>query len=224
MSPLISTLFPACPPASHRCRVKRVGPGALTVKRSGEEAESVLPFGTCVWATGVAMHPLVGGAGSRGGTGELSVFQRAGLGAPTSHLWASGPAPKARGLQGQLLAACCRSNCAIPFLCSMQTRGLKEQLQKQLIEVQNSRTGVVVDQYLRVKGTAGEAWWCRWLGGTQGIERLITGAVGSMGASPGLPQPPLLPTACFLVAPRRPTYRQALQQWAYSSPVITWAP
>lgn len=106
----------------------------------------------------------------------------------------------------------------------MQTRGLKEQLQKQLIEVQNSRTGVVVDQYLRVKGTAGEAWWCRWLGGTQGIERLITGAVGSMGASPGLPQPPLLPTACFLVAPRRPTYRQALQQWAYSSPVITWAP
>lgn len=34
-------------------------------------------------------------------------------------------------------------------------RGLKEQLQKQLIEVQNSRTGVVVDQWLRIKGTAG---------------------------------------------------------------------
>lgn len=36
-----------------------------------------------------------------------------------------------------------------------QVRGLKEQLQKQLIEVQNSRTGVVVDQWLRVKGTEG---------------------------------------------------------------------
>ena len=34
-------------------------------------------------------------------------------------------------------------------------RGLKETLQKQLAEVQNSRTGVVVDGHLRVKGTAG---------------------------------------------------------------------
>ena len=47
--------------------MKRVGPGALTVKRSGEEAESVLPFGTCVWATGVAMHPLVGAGGAASG-------------------------------------------------------------------------------------------------------------------------------------------------------------
>ena len=37
----------------------------------------------------------------------------------------------------------------------LQVRGLKEQLQKQLIEVQNSRTGLVVDPWLRVKGTAG---------------------------------------------------------------------
>lgn len=58
LSRSVRTILPC--PAPLR-RVKRVGPGALTVKRSGEEAESVLPFGTCVWATGVAMHPLVGG-------------------------------------------------------------------------------------------------------------------------------------------------------------------
>lgn len=72
--------------------VKSVDEGALTVARSGGKEETV-PFGTCVWATGVAMHPLV--------------------------------------------------------------RGLKETLQRQLAEVQNSRTGVVVDGHLRVKGTQG---------------------------------------------------------------------
>jgi hypothetical protein len=37
----------------------------------------------------------------------------------------------------------------------LQVRGLKEQLQRQLAEVQNARTGVVVDGHLRVKGTNG---------------------------------------------------------------------
>ena len=39
-----------------------MGEGALTVSRNGEEES--LPFGTCVWATGIAMHPLVGVASS----------------------------------------------------------------------------------------------------------------------------------------------------------------
>ncbi|EFN54551.1 hypothetical protein CHLNCDRAFT_58189 [Chlorella variabilis] len=73
--------------------VRSVGEGALTVTRNGNKTEEKLPFGTCVWATGIAMHPLV--------------------------------------------------------------RGLKEQLQRQLEDVQNSRTGVVVDGHLRVKGTNG---------------------------------------------------------------------
>lgn len=38
-------------------RVKGVSEGQLTVKRNG--GEEPLEFGTCVWATGVAMHPLV---------------------------------------------------------------------------------------------------------------------------------------------------------------------
>ena len=63
---LYSCTLPILSPTLAICRVKRVGPGALTVKRSGEEAESVLPFGTCVWATGIAMHPLVGVGGEGG--------------------------------------------------------------------------------------------------------------------------------------------------------------
>ena len=39
--------------------------------------------------------------------------------------------------------------------CDHQTRGLKEVLQKRLSEVQNSRTGIVVDSRMRVKGTNG---------------------------------------------------------------------
>lgn len=71
--------------------VKSVSDGVLTVQRNGKE--EALPFGTCVWATGIAMHPLV--------------------------------------------------------------RGLKGTLQQQLAEVQNARTGLVVDSHLRVKGTQG---------------------------------------------------------------------
>ena len=41
------------------CRVRSVGEGALTVTRNGNKTEEKLPFGTCVWATGIAMHPLV---------------------------------------------------------------------------------------------------------------------------------------------------------------------
>lgn len=73
--------------------VRNVGEGELTVTRNGNKTEEKVPFGTCVWATGVAMHPLV--------------------------------------------------------------KGLKEQLQTQLEDVQNSRTGIVVDSHLRVKGTNG---------------------------------------------------------------------
>ena len=40
-----------------RRRVKSVSDGVLTVQRNGKE--EALPFGTCVWATGIAMHPLV---------------------------------------------------------------------------------------------------------------------------------------------------------------------
>lgn len=43
----------------YSCRVKRVDDGVLTVQRNGKE--ELMPFGTCVWATGVAMHPLVSG-------------------------------------------------------------------------------------------------------------------------------------------------------------------
>ncbi len=69
---LYSCTPPILSPTLAICRVKRVGPGALTVKRSGEEAESVLPFGTCVWATGIAMHPLVGFRGGKVGHGHLT--------------------------------------------------------------------------------------------------------------------------------------------------------
>ncbi len=37
--------------------MKSVSDGVLTVQRNGKE--EALPFGTCVWATGIAMHPLV---------------------------------------------------------------------------------------------------------------------------------------------------------------------
>ena len=43
----------------HRmCRVLAVDPGVLHVQPLGQPEET-LPFGTCVWATGVGMHPLV---------------------------------------------------------------------------------------------------------------------------------------------------------------------
>ncbi len=34
-----------------------MAPGELTVKKGDQELK--IPFGTCVWATGIAMHPLV---------------------------------------------------------------------------------------------------------------------------------------------------------------------
>ncbi|CAD7703445.1 unnamed protein product [Ostreobium quekettii] len=39
-------------------RVKAIGPGAVTISRSGETEE--LEYGTCVWAAGIAKNPLVG--------------------------------------------------------------------------------------------------------------------------------------------------------------------
>lgn len=71
--------------------VKSVSDGELTVQRNG--TQEVMPFGTCVWATGIAMHPLVA--------------------------------------------------------------QLKVDLQRRMSEVQNARTGLVVDPWMRVRGTNG---------------------------------------------------------------------
>ncbi|CAL8462201.1 g1732 [Coccomyxa elongata] len=38
------------------CRVKAVEPGAVVVERAGKMDH--IPFGTCIWTTGIRMHPL----------------------------------------------------------------------------------------------------------------------------------------------------------------------
>lgn len=40
-------------------RVASVGRNCVTVVDSKKSETSDIPFGACVWATGVAMHPLV---------------------------------------------------------------------------------------------------------------------------------------------------------------------
>ena len=56
--------FPPLPPSMLLmsspllCRVTAVHVGKIEVQRKDGSAD-VVPFGTCVWATGIAMHPLV---------------------------------------------------------------------------------------------------------------------------------------------------------------------
>ena len=50
------TRAPAAPP----CRVTAVNDGTVDVQRK-DGSRDVVPFGTCVWATGIAMHPFVAG-------------------------------------------------------------------------------------------------------------------------------------------------------------------
>lgn len=40
-------------------RVAAVSKNCVTVVNSAKNETSEIPFGACVWATGVAMHPLV---------------------------------------------------------------------------------------------------------------------------------------------------------------------
>ena len=45
------------------CRVTAVHDGAVAVEYKDGSKDTV-PFGTCIWATGIAMHPLVRWAGT----------------------------------------------------------------------------------------------------------------------------------------------------------------
>ncbi|KAK9818387.1 hypothetical protein WJX72_011813 [[Myrmecia] bisecta] len=41
------------------CRVKAVEPDAVVVQLNGADVPSRVEYGTCIWTTGIAMHPLV---------------------------------------------------------------------------------------------------------------------------------------------------------------------
>ena len=45
---------------ARRCRVTQVRPSAIDVERK-DGSRASMPFGTCIWATGIAMHPFVAG-------------------------------------------------------------------------------------------------------------------------------------------------------------------